>query len=54
VLLDRQMTASDAARYPNPARVQGAWLRHGVTQIDDQQHAMSALLLVLELQEDRR
>jgi hypothetical protein len=54
VLLDRQITANDALRYPNPSRVQGAWLRHGVTQIDDQQHAMSALLLVRELQEDGR
>jgi hypothetical protein len=54
VLLDRQIDSAEAQRYPNPARVQGAWLRHGVTQIDDQQHAMSALLLVRDLEETDR
>jgi hypothetical protein len=49
LLLQRQTTASKAASYPNPSRVQGAWLRSGMTQIDDQQHPMSALLDLLTL-----
>jgi hypothetical protein len=48
VLVDRQVRADDAARYPDPPLVQGAWLHGGVTQIDDQQHALSALLDVLD------
>jgi hypothetical protein len=51
VLLDRQTTAAEAARFPAPERVRGTWLRHGITQIDDQQHAMSALMLLVELEE---
>lgn len=50
VLMNRQMTDADAARYPAPDRVRGAWLREGITQIDDQQHAMSALLLLRDLE----
>ena len=50
VLLDRQTTATEAERYPNPERARGAWIREGETQIDDQQHAMSALLLIRDLQ----
>ncbi len=51
VLLERQRTAAQAAELPAPERVRGAWLRNGITQIDDQQHAMSALLLLRELEE---
>jgi len=50
VLLHRQTSASAAARYPNPDRVRGAWVRDGMTQIDDQQHALSALLLLRDLE----
>jgi hypothetical protein len=50
VLLDRQTTAAEAERYPDPARARGTWIRQGVTQIDDQQHALSALLLVRDLE----
>ncbi|CAB4733278.1 unannotated protein [freshwater metagenome] len=50
VLLDRQTTATEAERYPNPERARGAWIREGQTQIDDQQHALSALLLIRDLQ----
>jgi hypothetical protein len=50
VLLDRQTTAAEAEHYPNPARARGTWIRDGVTQIDDQQHALSALLLVRKLE----
>ena len=50
VLLDRQTTPAESERYPNPERTRGAWIREDVTQIDDQQHALSALLLVRELE----
>ena len=50
VLLDRQTTPAEAERYPNPERTRGAWIREDVTQIDDQQHALSALLLVRTLE----
>jgi small neutral amino acid transporter SnatA (MarC family) len=39
-----QSDAVDAARFHAPARVEGAWFRDGVTRMDDQQHALSAVL----------
>lgn len=50
LLLERQVDAARAARYPNPDFVRGTWLHGGVTQLDDQQHAMSALLLLRDLE----
>lgn len=50
LLLARQVDATEAARYPNPDFVRGTWLHGGVTQLDDQQHAMSALLLLRDLE----
>jgi hypothetical protein len=44
LLVDRQVTAAEAADQAEPERVRGAWFREGVTQMDDQQHALSALL----------
>jgi small neutral amino acid transporter SnatA (MarC family) len=44
VLVDRQNTAADVGPGEQPAAVVGAWFRHGRTQLDDQQHALSALL----------
>jgi small neutral amino acid transporter SnatA (MarC family) len=44
VLVDRQVTAQDAAGLPDPDAVIGTWLWFGTTQMDDQQHALSALL----------
>ncbi len=38
ILLDRQAVGA-----ADP-RVQGAWLANGITQMDDQQHAIAALL----------
>jgi small neutral amino acid transporter SnatA (MarC family) len=43
-LTARQIDSDEAASYAQPSRVEGAWLSGGVTQIDDQQHAMSAVL----------
>ena len=46
LLTERQVSAAQARRHPQPLRVQGAWFRNDVTQMDDQQHALSALLLL--------
>jgi hypothetical protein len=47
LLVDRQVAPPEAADHPEPASVTGAWFRQGVTQMDDQQHALSALLAAL-------
>ncbi|RMH67011.1 MAG: hypothetical protein D6683_18155, partial [Actinomyces sp.] len=44
LLVARQVDEAEAAAEPEPARVAGAWFRQGRTRIDDQQHALSALL----------
>ena len=44
LLIDRQSVAS--AEDAHPEAVHGAWFRLGVTQVDDQQHPLSALLLL--------
>jgi hypothetical protein len=44
LLAKRQVDETEAGRYPRPGLVQGAWLAGGVTQMDDQQHALSAIL----------
>ncbi len=46
MLVERQAHSDDP-------RVDGAWFRLGVTQIDDQQHAISALLAALPVLEER-
>lgn len=48
VLYDRQIDADEAAKTMNPGLTEGAWFRLGWTQKDDQQHALSALLLAEE------
>ena len=45
ILVARQDQSADPRRY-------GAWFREGVTQVDDQQHAVSALLFALPVLED--
>jgi hypothetical protein len=42
--IDAQSDAAEAAREKNPSRVEGAWFRDDETRMDDQQHALSALL----------
>jgi hypothetical protein len=44
LLAERQVDDVDARRFAAPELVRGAWFRHGVTRMDDQQHALSALL----------
>jgi small neutral amino acid transporter SnatA (MarC family) len=40
-----QSGPEDAAQYPgDPSRIVGAWFRDGETRMDDQQHALSALM----------
>jgi hypothetical protein len=46
LLVDRQIDPDAAAGDAEPARTLGAWFRLGDTQMDDQQHALSALLLL--------
>jgi small neutral amino acid transporter SnatA (MarC family) len=44
-----QSDAADAAGAARPGRVEGAWFRDGVTRMDDQQHALSALLRTIPI-----
>lgn len=46
MLVERQVHSDDP-------RLDGAWFRLGVTQVDDQQHAISALLAALPVLEER-
>lgn len=48
LLAERQVTPGEAAGVADPVKVQGAWLWQGVTQMDDQQHALSALAMAIE------
>lgn len=54
ILVDRQVSAAEAASHPEPERLEGAWFRLGLTQMDDQQHALSALLAAPAEEADRR
>ena len=51
MLVERQIDATEAAEELDPGRSAGAWFQFGVTQMDDQQHAMSALLLTMPILE---
>jgi small neutral amino acid transporter SnatA (MarC family) len=42
--VQEQSDAADARGAAEPGRVRGAWFRDGETRMDDQQHALSALL----------
>jgi len=44
LLVDRQIDEKDAAQLPNPSSARGAWAQFGITQMDDQQHAISAMV----------
>jgi small neutral amino acid transporter SnatA (MarC family) len=45
----RQITAAQAAAYPEPGRVQGAWFHDGLTRMDDEQHTLSAMVRSLAI-----
>jgi hypothetical protein len=49
LLVERQIDERSAQEYVRPDAVRGTWLHHGKTQIDDQQHAASGLLAVMEI-----
>jgi small neutral amino acid transporter SnatA (MarC family) len=51
--VERQVDETEAQDYPNPARVRGAWFRYSETRMDDQQHALSALLRTVDIVESR-
>lgn len=44
ILIDRQISADEASHAPTPGLAEGAWERADVTRMDDQQHALAALL----------
>jgi small neutral amino acid transporter SnatA (MarC family) len=46
-----QSDRRDAAEAVRPARVEGAWFRDGETRMDDQQHALAALLRTIPIVE---
>jgi small neutral amino acid transporter SnatA (MarC family) len=46
-----QSDGPTAARFIAPAKVEGAWFRDGVTRMDDQQHALAALLRTIPIVE---
>jgi hypothetical protein len=48
MLVERQVTAEEAVALPDPDLARGAWFTGDRTQKDDQQHALSALLLAEE------
>jgi hypothetical protein len=45
MLVDRQVTGAEAEEVARPDLARGAWLHRGVTRMDDQQHAISALIV---------
>ncbi|MFW2332686.1 hypothetical protein [Ilumatobacter sp.] len=49
--VDAQVTADEAASYPDPSKVEGAWFIDDLTRMDDQQHALSALLFTMPILE---
>ncbi len=49
--VEAQTDAVEAASYPDPAKVEGAWFIDDVTRMDDQQHALSALLFAMPILE---
>lgn len=49
MIVDRQVDPAEAEDYPTPELARGAWFQFGFTQMDDQQHLLSALLLTLDI-----
>ena len=54
MVASRQVTAAQAAAYPEPGRVQGAWFHGGLTRMDDEQHTLSAMVRSLPIAEQAR
>jgi hypothetical protein len=51
MMVVRQSTVAEAAGFPRPGMVQGAWFYRGYVQMDDVQHVLSALLAALPMLE---
>ncbi len=51
IAVDRQVDAAEAGDYPDPDRARGAWFLDGETRMDDQQHALAALLRTVAIVE---
>lgn len=51
MLVDRQVSANEAEEYARPEMARGAWFADDATRMDDQQHALSGLILALEILE---
>lgn len=49
--IDAQVSAQEASAYAAPDKVEGAWFIDGLTRMDDQQHALSALLMTIPILE---
>jgi small neutral amino acid transporter SnatA (MarC family) len=49
----QQIDATEASAFAHPSRVRGTWIRDGETRMDDQQHAISALLRTIAIVEGR-
>jgi small neutral amino acid transporter SnatA (MarC family) len=49
----QQIDPTEATAYTGPSQVRGAWIHDGETRMDDQQHAMSALLRTIPIVEHR-
>ena len=49
--IEAQSDAAEAASFAAPDRVQGAWFHDGETRMDDQQHALAALLRTIAIVE---
>ena len=52
ILAERQYEPDEAADYPRPELVEGAWFRANETRMDDQQHAFSGILYTLDMLDD--
>ncbi|OFW53918.1 MAG: hypothetical protein A2146_04250 [Actinobacteria bacterium RBG_16_67_10] len=44
LMVNRQVTADEAALGAHPALEEGAWFYRGYTQMDDQQHTITSLI----------
>jgi len=52
LLVERQIDETEAGAFEDRSRVFGAWFQFGITQMDDQQHPLSALLRTLPILEE--
>lgn len=52
MLVDRQLTAAEAARYDDLELAEGAWFTKDITRMDDQQHALSGLIHAVTILEE--